>query len=188
MTEQERTQNEANQNLNNALEKEWVQVIDVDQLMIHQWLAFTANYLEKAVANNWYIRLLVKSPADKELHIIYQYSCEWKAYFKTYAGTTFTDEWTTADATKLSVFKRKTNSAINPSAVIKYNPTINVLGSIRGNQFIPWGSWPQSTWIAGWARLETIIWPNSSALLELQNVSWQAKDMMFILDWYEMPL
>lgn len=157
--------------------------IDIAEQKGNEDKNYTINYLEKSVANNGFIRLRIITPANVEAHVVFQLGSEGKAYFKTYANTTYTADGTLPDGVKLTQFSR---SGDGPSVIVaRYNPTINVIGSVRGNQVIFGGSGPISTGSVRASGISSIIKPNRDLLIELQNVSGVVKDMEVIADYYE---
>lgn len=158
--------------------------IDIAHQHVHQGEFFTANHQELAVANNGVVRLRVTTGAANYAHVVIVINAEGKARFKTYSGTTYTAAGTAADGTKLTVFNRlSTGSA--PTSTIRYNPTVNVLGTLRGNFTVFAGTGPQSTGSQSGDRYESLLAPNTDVLITLTNVSGSAQDMEMILEWYE---
>ena len=158
-------------------------VIDLVHQKIHEGRFYTVNYTELAVPNNGFIRLRITTGA-KAIHITFEIDAEGKAYWKTYAGSTYTADGTLPDGSKLTFFNRFI-SIDGTTTVVRYNPTVNVLGTLRGNRVVWGGLGPQSTGGISGSRTETILRPNSDVLLVMQNVSGQAKDMSVVAEWYE---
>lgn len=157
--------------------------IDTEHQKVHEGRHYTANYLEKAVANLAFVRLRFKTNANSA-HLIIAGSAEGKTYFQTYSGTTYTVNGTAPDGSKLTVFNRSI-PLDGTTTTVTYAPTVNVLGTLRGNQVIFGGLGPQSTGGTSGGRIESIVPPNSDLLIVLQNVSGQPKDINLVLDWYE---
>lgn len=157
--------------------------IDIANQKVLEDAACTFNYLETNVANNGFVRLRCIAPANRRAHIVFQLGSEGKAYFKTYLGTTYTADGTLTDGIKLTHFSRC--GALIDGLTLRYNPTIDVLGSKRGNQIIFGGSGPISTGISRGTGIESIIQPGCEILVELQNVSGNVKDMEILGDYYK---
>jgi len=157
--------------------------LDYEHFMVHEGKSYTANYLETALANDATMRLRFTAGA-KAAHLIIQFNGGGLGVFNSYAGTTYSADGTLPDGVKLTSFKR---AAYNPdaTATLRYAPTVNVLGAMRGNQVIPGGTGPQSTGAGTGSRIESIISPNVDILLTLTNKSGQPKHFGLVLDWYE---
>lgn len=153
---------------------------DIVHHHIHEGIYFECQQIYLQVPNDGYIRWLVKAPPTKAMHLIAVIVAEGKTYMKTYTGTTFTNE-----GTPVPIFNRRIGVSPASESVITQNPTINVLGTKRFDTFIPGGLGPQSSGGVSDQRVETLVLPNNSFLLQLQNVSGQAKDIALNLQWYE---
>ena len=72
-----------------------------------------------------------------------------------------------------------------PTTTIRYSPTPNVLGTVRGLRTIFGGTGPRSTGGEQSDRIESLIAPNTDVLIVFTNVSGSAQDLSVILEWYE---
>lgn len=183
-------QNDTNARLNKALKINLsgsdvnASIIDITHQHVHDGEFFTSNYEELAIANNGVARLRITTGANY-CHLIINGEAEGKFRFKTYSGTTYTGAGTLPDATKLTVFNRKTDSVIAPTTIIRHTPTVNVLGTLRGLRTIFGGTGPQSTGGGDSDRVESLIAPNTDVLIVMTNVSGSAQDLSVVLEWYE---
>lgn len=151
---------------------------------VHEGEMFTSNLLVTNVANNGYLRLRFTT-GTKSAHVNnIQILTEGKAYLKTYSGTTYSAAGTLPDA-NLTRFVRNTGNVQVSTSTLYYNPTINVIGTLRGNQLIPGESSKKGSGSIISSIIETIIKPNSEILIEVQNVSSATSDICIVLDWYE---
>jgi len=116
---------------------------------------------------------------------VFYLDVEAKVYINTYAGTTFSAQGTAPDGVNLTVFNRRSNSAIPFLSTITYNPVVNVLGLLRGNRIIPGGTGGNSIGLSGGERVESVIPPNSDFLLVIQNKGGQTKDIGIVAEGYE---
>ena len=162
--------------------------IDLTHQKVHEGVTFTANYLEKALANNVYARLHVKTGA-KSAHILIESESEGKVYFRTISGATITADGTAptdviADDTKLTLFNRVSGSPIANTTQVFHTPTFTG-GKLRGNRMFPFGTGGTATGGQASSRVESIVPANTSIIIELQNVSGQTRDIGLVLDWYE---
>jgi len=161
----------------------YVGTIDISHQHVHSGEFYTASYQELAVANNGVVRLRLTAGTNY-CHVVATFTAEGKTRVKSYLGTTYTDAGTAPDGTKLTVFNRKTSGGL-PTTLIKYNPTVNVLGALRINETIFSGTGPKTTGSTGGDRVETNTAPTHDILIVLTNVSGSAQDIEVQLDWYE---
>ena len=154
--------------------------IEIIHDLIHRGQVFTVSKTFKAVADNGYARIHISTGA-KSMHFTFSYSGEGKAYLNTYSATTYSN-----NGTLQPIFNRNPATGYTPLSVAYHTPTINVLGSMRGDDFVGAGGNVQvqagGTGIAG---IETVIPPNSNILFQLQNVAGGVKDLGFIINFYE---
>lgn len=159
-------------------------MIDKTHQEIHDGHFITTNYLETGVANNATIQLRVITGA-KSFHVMFYIDIEGKIQFKTIVGSTYTVAGTLPDGVKLTKFNRKSTSTYVETTTFRYAPTVNVAGSLRGNRMFPGGTGRNSVGLSGGDRVESIIGPNSDVLIEIKNVSGQARDIGLIVEGYE---
>lgn len=160
--------------------------IDVTHQKVHEGVSYTANYLKKAVANNGFLRLHFKT-GIASAHLVIELECEGKVYFRTYSGVTFTDEGNPPSellTSELTLFNRLV-CATNGNKTNVFSDPVFTGGLLRGNRMLPFGTGGTASGGSSSSRIESIICPNSSFVIELQNVSGQARDLGIVLDWYE---
>ena len=157
--------------------------IDIVHQRIHEGVSYVANYYQSAIPNNEFRRIRIKSD-KKNAHLLIEFTTTAKFTFKSYSGTTYTANGTIADGTNLTVFNRVIGQN-NRDALVYHNPTVNVLGTLRGSQVIAGGTGGNAPGASGASRHETIIPAGQELLLVFQNTSGQANDLTVILDWYE---
>jgi hypothetical protein len=109
---------------------------------------------------------------------------EGKAYFKTRSEGTSTGG-TAPDNTNLTVFNRNSGHAVSSGVTVVFNPTITVAGALRGNQLLNGGTGGTSVGTQSGSRIETVIDPSTTFIIELQNKKGNASDLCIVLDWYE---
>jgi hypothetical protein len=161
--------------------------IDVVHSKVHEGVSYTANYLEKALASNGYMRIHVKTGA-KSAHALIEVESEGKVYFRTFSDSTVTVDGTgpgTGDADKLTLFNRCGCCSNGNKTQIFYTPTYSNIGLKRGNRIFPFGTGGTAVGGSAGSRIESIFAPNTSYILEIQNVSGQARDIGVVIDWYE---
>lgn len=159
--------------------------IDRVHQSVHDGKFITANYLETEVANNGTIQLRIIAGPTKTFHAIFYLDIEGKVYFKTRTGTTYTAQGTLPDGVKLTEFNRMSTSTYVKETTFRYAPTVNAVGTLRGNRMFPGGTGGKSVGLSGGERIESVIGPNTEILIEIQNVSGQTKDIGLIVEGYE---
>lgn len=160
--------------------------IPIEHYKVHKGESYTVNYLEKALVNNGYMRLHVKT-GSKSAHTIIEVESEGKVYFRTFSNITATADGTapgTAITDKLTLFNRCGLCANGNTTKVFYAPTYTG-GLMRGNRVFPFGTGGTAVGGSSASRIESILAPNQSYLIEVQNVSGQARDISIVLDWYE---
>ena len=158
--------------------------IDKAHYEVHQGATFTSNFLSLSVANDGYARLKVTTDAVTEMHVVITLVSEGKAYFKTFSGGTY-GAGTAPDGVNLSVFNRNPGHAIASGVTVAYNPSVTTPGTLRGNQLLNGGTGGTSIGTQSGTRIESVIDPLGTFIVELQNKKGQAADLCIILDWYE---
>jgi hypothetical protein len=153
--------------------------------LIHQGKVWTLNFRDTGVANNGYSYLRGITGA-KKLHFIITFGNGGEALVNTYTGTTYTVVGTAPDGIKLSVFNRNPAESKPLLSTFTYNPTIGVLGAVRGIRAIYGGS-------GGGAQgstssepgIESVIPPNSEFLIRIQNLAGTAESPSIVMEMYE---
>ena len=154
--------------------------IDVYHNKVHGGQVFTISKTFRAVAENGFGRIHILTWA-KEVHFTFSFTAEAKAYLNTYAGTTYTN-----NGTAQPIFNRKPGSGLLPGFQAWHTPTVNVLGTLRGDDFVgSGGNIRTQAGGSGAEGIESIIPPNTDFMFSLQNVESSAKDLGFIINCYE---
>jgi len=154
--------------------------IDVYHNKVHGGQIFTISKTFKSIAENEYARLHITS-GSKEVHFTFSFTTEGKSYLNTYAGTTYTNV-----GTSQPIFNRKPASGSTPISQAWITPTVNVLGTLRGDDFVGAGGNVQTqAGGTGAEGLESIIPPNTDFMFQFQNVGSGAKDVGIIVNFYE---
>ena len=160
--------------------------IDVVHQKVHEGISYTVNYLEKSLESNGYMRLHVKT-GSRSAHILMQVEGEGKLYFRTFSTPTVTVDGTapgTTTSDKLTLFNRCGSCDNGNTTQVFYDPTFTG-GAMRGNRVFPFGTGGTAVGGQDLSRVESIFHPNSSYIIEVQNVSGQTRDVGIVLDWYE---
>lgn len=156
-------------------------IIDVLHQLVHKSYMHTLSYTKLAVADNGYLRVRFVAPADKDIHLRLAWASEGKSRLKSYVGTTYT-----ANGTAITPFNRKTSKPNLLTGSFYIDPTINVLGTLRGNDFLGAGGGAASrVGGTGSSDIETIVSAGTELLIEIQNVRGSASDLNFIANLYE---
>jgi len=155
--------------------------LDWEHSMVHSEKTYTISYRAPAVAINGYLDIHLTGVTN-DAHLKVNYSSEGKAIFNSYVGTTYTNEGTT-----LTPWNRCICATNVATTLVRLNPTINVLGSKRTDEFV--GSAGAAVTRAGGvggSNIETIINPGCDILLRLQNISGSTSDLQMTLNFYEL--
>jgi hypothetical protein len=163
-------------------EYNYVQIIDAEHHHIHLGQEFQADYLFASVAANGYARMRIKNDDGKGFHMLFFADTEAKAYYRTYLGTTYT-----IDGTPYTPWNRSTYSSIVSVAKVYIGPTINVLGATRAVGMTGSGQGSGQIGGTGSGRVETLLCTGCDFLIEVQNKSTTAKDIVISARWYEVP-
>lgn len=155
--------------------------IDVLHDVVHQGKMHTCSITTLNVADNSFLRARIVASADKDVHARLSWTSEGKSRLKTYIGTTYSN-----NGTIYTPFNRQTKLAESLDCVVYVNPTINVAGTIRGDDFVgSGGSTPNRLGGTGAGDIETVINAGTELLIEVQNVRGSASDLNFIFNLYE---
>lgn len=161
--------------------------IPIEHYKVHNGESYTANYLEKNLANDGYMRIHIKT-GSKSAHIMIDVESEGKVYFRSFSNPAITADGTglgTTISDKLTLFNRCGNCANGNTTQVFYNPTVEDYGDMRGNRVFPFGEGGTAPGGSNSTRIESIFNANSSYIIEIQNVSGQSRDTGIVLDWYE---
>ena len=156
--------------------------MDVAHHKVHKGLFFTANLLQKAVLNNGFVRLYLKTCEERTAHILITLDVEGKCYFKSYSDPVVSNVGTGPDATNLTVFNRR---GVNGNTMLVYYAPTFTGGTLRGNRLIPAGTGGLAIGSTLSTEIETIISRGTGFIIELQNVSGQSRDLGISVNWYE---
>jgi len=160
--------------------------IDLVHQKIHEGNAWTANLLKKAILDDGTMFLRVKTDARTTMHLVLQAEAEGKFYFTTYSDTTYTTPGTGPDGVILTKFNRRTILGKTSGVSLEYEPTIDVIGSLRGNRVILGGTGKKAVGTSGASQaFFTVVGPGEEFLVKLENVSGSTQDCGLVLDWYE---
>lgn len=153
--------------------------IDLTHQKVHEGASFVINGTFANIANGESAYARFKA-VEQTMHIVFQIEVEGKAFFRTYSGTTYTD-----DGTAVAPFNRIVGSDIEVDAEVYHTPVVDVLGTRRGNRLIPAGTGGTATGGAIGSVRESIILPGEELLVEVKNASGQIRDISIVADWYQ---
>lgn len=137
---------------------------------------FTISKTALSVANNGFLDIRIKA-TTKQVYLEIFYSAEGKAYFKTYLNTTYS-----ANGTQLTPFPRNSGSTFSVQSLVYQAPTVQTLGSARGDDFIGVAGNVQVQAGGNKSTSGTILKPNDDLLIRLQNVAGTTKDLGLIIN------
>jgi len=155
-----------------------IESIDPVHQAIHERGMYVISKTFLAVANSGYARIHIVPPAGYEAHVRLSVNTEGKCYLKTYTGTTYTNA-----GTAMTPFNRATSGGA--STLLAYHtPTINVLGTPRGDDMVGGGFGGNSFGANANQEFESVIAPGTDFMLELQNEAGSAKDINLVFNYY----
>lgn len=147
---------------------------------VHEGKVHTISYTKLAVANNGTLIIRIKANS-KDVHARFAWLTEGKSTIKTYVGTTFS-----ANGTVYTPFNRRTSLSNSLVSNTYIDPTVNVLGTQRGDDFIgAGGATPERVGGTGSTDVETIIDKNTEWMMVITNLRGSASDINFIANIYE---
>ena len=158
----------------------YVQTIDAEHHHIHLGEEFQYDHLFTAVPADGYARMRIKNDDGKGFHMLFFADTEAKAYYRTYLGTTYS-----VDGTEVTPWNRSTYSSIVSVAKVYINPTVNVLGAPRIIGMTGSGQGSGQIGGSGSGRVESLLCTGCDFLIEVQNKSTTAKDIVISARWYE---
>lgn len=122
----------------------------------------------------------MRTPTTANAHLVVSVFSEGKAYFKSYTGTTWTD-----DGTSGTIFNRYIDGA-DPSVLeLYYGGTPNVLGTQRFEVLMPGGSGPFASGASIRSDSESILANNMELTIEVENVTNANQDISIAVEWFE---
>lgn len=151
---------------------------------VHEGKLWTLNFRDTGIANNGISYVRIKTGA-KKLHVVIDFGNGGDGLFKTYSGTTYNANGTLADGVKMTVFNRNPSMAVPLLATAYYNPTINVLGTVRGLRMIYGGNGGTAIGSTGTKGIESVISANSEFLISVQNLAGTAQPSSIVVEMYE---
>lgn len=157
--------------------------ITIDYLhnKVHQGEMMIVSYIARNVASGATFYIHHKSGATKYLHSEVIATSTGKWLFTSYSGATYS-----ANGTSLPIIKRKSDSAVTPTAQFWYTPTITSNGSIRLQQLFGSGDTPSRvTSGENSERLESLFAPNTDVLIGFTNETNASQDISIIFNFYE---
>jgi hypothetical protein len=147
-------------------------VVNVDYVheKVHDGEVFSFNYFDSDVDSGETMRLKIVT-GSKYFHFVFEAQFEAKAIFRSRSGGTY-GAGTAPDDVKLTKFARKTDSTKTIETVVTYEPTVTTAGIVRGFRPILGGTGNSRVGSSiGPTRIESLIAPNTTIILEIENTS-----------------
>ena len=155
-------------------------IISVLHQIVHRKKMHTISYTKEDVSADGTLLVRVIASNDKDVHARISFNGENKTRLKSYIGTTYT-----LDGADYQPFNRQTSSGNTLEAEIQIDPTVDVIGTLRGNDFIGSGAAGARAEGTGQADIETIINAGTELLLEVVNAGAVSSDLGIIVNLYE---
>lgn len=150
---------------------------------VHEGMMFQASYRSpdaSDVADNGTLDLLVRVGADN-IHTAFEFVAGGDAEHAIYEGTTVTDS---NFGTALSENNMNRGSIITTDVQVTHTPTINSIGTLLHNMFLPGGTGGQALGASIRTGTEWILAANTTYLLRLINRAGTAQPLCIVLQWY----
>lgn len=151
---------------------------------VHKGNTFSSSNLFTGVADSGSVDTKIQTNSTN-IHIIFLIRSTGQAEVEIYNGSTFTDNGTEIDSTNR---KFPTDPPKTATAKTYINPTIDTLGTLQTEEFIPGESQRGNVVVGGEADLreEFIFSENTEPLLRVTNTSGQDNQKIFVkYIWYE---
>lgn len=153
--------------------------LDIAHKQVHAGTFFTVAKVFTGIATDGYASIRLK-PTTKIVHFEIYTTAEGKAYLKTYSGSTYSN-----DGTAYTPFNRNALSSNLATCEVYLNPTVNVLGTLRGDDLL--GSAGGTSRAGGQSgdRTESVIGAGNDILIRVQNKDNSTRDIGIIINFYE---
>lgn len=157
----------------------YIEVIDTLHQTVHQKKMHTISYTKEAVAAGGSLFVRIIPGVNKDVHALINFSGEGKTRLRSYTQATYT-----ANGTLYTPFNRQTAEPNSLECTVYIDPTINVIGPYRGNDFVGSGAAGARAGGTG-SGIESIINSGTELLIEVINASAVASDLGCIVNLYE---
>jgi len=165
----------------NSINGNSVNTVDYISEKVHAGEFLTAAHVFTSVANGETVYTRQAVGSTKYLHSTLELSSTGLWNFKSYIGTTYTD-----DGTAVTQVNRKSDSSYVPDGLIYHTPTIDALGTLRLDFDFGSGTNPaKATTAVGSERLESVFAPDSDILVALTNNSGSTQRISVVANYYE---
>lgn len=160
-------------------------IIDQAHIEVHEGAYFGYCDYQSALANNGYIRFFIQ-PDVKEAHLLYLGSCGGDALIKIFEAPTVDPEGTLqAPRNRNRVFVLANSGVEGNTTIVKLAPTVSDTGLRLEMVPILSGTGGVARGGVGGNRDEHILTHGKTYLLEIQNLSGQARKTALNMAWYE---
>lgn len=149
--------------------------------MIHSQKAYTSSVVDETLGNNDHLVALLRNPAGsgKAAHFVFAVAMGGNALLQFITGVTVT-----AQGTALTRSNRSMGSARAAVCRTFHTPTV-ADGVVRLADLLPGGTGGIAAGGAADQRFEWNIPPGTDVVVDLQNISGQARVASIRLEWYE---
>jgi len=158
-------------------------VIDYAHHEIHEGSTFLVSYKSpdaNPIADNATISYIITTHG-KYAHLLARGGCGGDAEAALYEGTTVT----AGTGTAMTAFNKNRASAKAPTVGVRRDMTVDTVGTLIENEFIPGGTGPQAVGGAGVSRAEWVLAPNTIYMVRITNRAGNAQPASLAIEWYE---
>jgi len=158
-------------------------VIDYAHHEIHEGSTFLVSYKSpdaNPIADNATISYIITTHG-KYVHMLARGACGGDAEAALYEGTTVT----AGTGTAMTAFNKNRASIKAPTVGVRRDMTVDTVGTLIENEFIPGGTGPQAVGGAGVSRAEWVLALNTIYMVRITNRAGNAQPMSLAIEWYE---
>lgn len=157
-------------------------VTDAPIAAILEGKGWVAQHIFEDVPNNDYRYLSIRTQ-DKMALIEVITDAEGKSYFKSFEGTTWSN-----DGTLHETFNRIIGYPREAETQVYINGTPNDIGSERFDKLILGGDGPKSSGSSNGIPKTSVMPPRTELTIQVQNVSGNTKDIGMTIEWAELEV
>lgn len=158
-------------------------IISHEHSKVHEGRLFGVGYYNAALANNANLDVRIVTPATHTAHVYIRTAGGGDHSFRAYEGTTYT-----AAGTALTPVNHNRTSSNTANASTYHTPTVDALGTLLWEEYVPGGTGGASPGAVGQPTAEQVVLAaNTDYLFRLTNLSGVTDDFNLIFSFYEVP-
>lgn len=146
---------------------------------IHEGITWLASDIEVALADATSIKLLIRTPADLEVHMAIGFAVVGDFTYQFFEAPT-----TSADGAALTPVNRNRRFGTSSNTLVFRDPTVSANGTLLRELAFPGGQRNNAT-LGGGSGTEWILKPSTDYLIDLLNLSGSASLASVEVNYYE---